>query len=1029
MAKKSVAIPKEIGLPPALDFNFLKAEGIKLAQKLSGEKWTDYNKHDPGVTILEQLVYALTDLGTRTELKIEDILASQYHAHLTRRDNENEYYTPFYKAHDIFSSNPIIRHDYRKLLIDRVTEINNVWMVELNHHNDPNSLKGLYLILIELSSKYERTPETDEDIKKRVIDQLHNHRNFGEMFEEVIILDRQEIFVRTRINLDKHANAEEIHARILFNLERVFTTPVSFFKLSTMFEKGFDASSIFAGPRLFNGFILDHDLKNKDNIFFNNDLISTIRNVEGVKSVQYFNLLEEKRDEETGSYQYIDNQDDLNDRLMPEAIVVKKGKVGALARKLFEDANNREFFTYFKDEVPVSLNQSEVDKYFDILQAGVQTNYLRHFQKENDLPIPEGKAVDIADYQSVQNQFPAIYGVGKGGILSVFPSEKKEHIKQLKGYLLLFEQIMADYLMQLTRFNELFAFDKKINQTYFSQFPQEVPGIYDIIPKSDDSEESHYSESTRSYRLEQEESLQQEQKERYEATIKDYLQGNKEEFYNRRDKFMDHLMARVGETDDFSFDKFKYYYSDKELEEKLLDNKINLLQSYPLISRNKSRTFNLSKTFWNDENCSMLERRVRIQLGIPIKITRVAQSVPSSVDLNQSDEITNLADIKDKYENHELHELASPLMGINHFEHLKSESEQSLLDNITIDATLFRRGIWENNLRVIKSSVTDHFLLLFKCRNDMSVAPTAQQMSDIASYFHNNDREEVFRLMLNYEGDPQYVIEFTKNRPGRFVPSVNAIWKVIGSSESEDDAFRTAHALRNNLIQWNKDSEGFYVIDNILFRNRSQKNTYSLLLTDTDQHLQFRLEQESTFENIQDDIVETIQQLRTCPIPIVRNTEGSEERFFVEAYMGSTKLGQSLKSFDNLQNAEVHRDALKNYFKNFTILDIQHPKKVQINKTFDSAGKAADYNFTLTVLCPGWTARFHDPEFQAQLKHLFRKLTPAHIAIDFQWLNHADMLEFEGLYSQWIELYQSYEDIDALNHSSAKMMQFLKKLD
>ena len=53
--------------PEGLDFNGLKRKGLKLLQKLSGKAWTDYNLHDPGVTILEVLCYALTDLVYRTE--------------------------------------------------------------------------------------------------------------------------------------------------------------------------------------------------------------------------------------------------------------------------------------------------------------------------------------------------------------------------------------------------------------------------------------------------------------------------------------------------------------------------------------------------------------------------------------------------------------------------------------------------------------------------------------------------------------------------------------------------------------------------------------------------------------------------------------------------------------------------------------------------------------------------------------------------------------------------------------------------
>ncbi|MEM6726783.1 MAG: hypothetical protein AAF598_22285, partial [Bacteroidota bacterium] len=62
-----ISIPQETVLPKGQDYAFLRAEGIRLAQQLSGKIWTDYNHHDPGVTLLEQLCYALTDLGYRTD--------------------------------------------------------------------------------------------------------------------------------------------------------------------------------------------------------------------------------------------------------------------------------------------------------------------------------------------------------------------------------------------------------------------------------------------------------------------------------------------------------------------------------------------------------------------------------------------------------------------------------------------------------------------------------------------------------------------------------------------------------------------------------------------------------------------------------------------------------------------------------------------------------------------------------------------------------------------------------------------------
>ena len=60
---------------PVLDYAGLVAEGIRQLERLSDGRWTDFNAHDPGITILEAACYALTDLGYRIFHDIPDLLA------------------------------------------------------------------------------------------------------------------------------------------------------------------------------------------------------------------------------------------------------------------------------------------------------------------------------------------------------------------------------------------------------------------------------------------------------------------------------------------------------------------------------------------------------------------------------------------------------------------------------------------------------------------------------------------------------------------------------------------------------------------------------------------------------------------------------------------------------------------------------------------------------------------------------------------------------------------------------------------
>lgn len=101
----------------SLDFDRLRAEGIGHLEKLATEIWTDYNAHDPGITMLEALCYAITDLGYRTRmLPIDDLMAN----------NGNAFKT-WFEAIEILPNAPVTERDFRKLLID-VKGVKNAWL-------------------------------------------------------------------------------------------------------------------------------------------------------------------------------------------------------------------------------------------------------------------------------------------------------------------------------------------------------------------------------------------------------------------------------------------------------------------------------------------------------------------------------------------------------------------------------------------------------------------------------------------------------------------------------------------------------------------------------------------------------------------------------------------------------------------------------------------------------------------------------------------------------------------------------------
>ncbi|HSF53292.1 MAG TPA: hypothetical protein VLA71_06045, partial [Algoriphagus sp.] len=106
--QESITISKAKPASPAMDFELLRKEAIAYIQRISGNVWTDYNTHDPGITILEVLCYAITDLSYRANKPIEDLLAEE----------SGSLAGQFFKASQILPGKALTIEDYRKLLMD-----------------------------------------------------------------------------------------------------------------------------------------------------------------------------------------------------------------------------------------------------------------------------------------------------------------------------------------------------------------------------------------------------------------------------------------------------------------------------------------------------------------------------------------------------------------------------------------------------------------------------------------------------------------------------------------------------------------------------------------------------------------------------------------------------------------------------------------------------------------------------------------------------------------------------------------------
>jgi hypothetical protein len=126
---ESISLIKSNPLLPAEDYVALRTLGFKFVEQTGSAIWTDYTNSDPGITILEAVCYAITDLAYRTGFEIKDLLAPEKLANDTWKEI-------FYTAKQILHNTALTINDYRKLLID-VKGVRNAWIEKSKDYEVP----------------------------------------------------------------------------------------------------------------------------------------------------------------------------------------------------------------------------------------------------------------------------------------------------------------------------------------------------------------------------------------------------------------------------------------------------------------------------------------------------------------------------------------------------------------------------------------------------------------------------------------------------------------------------------------------------------------------------------------------------------------------------------------------------------------------------------------------------------------------------------------------------------------------------
>ncbi len=578
----------------SLDHKQLYALGLKHVQQLSNRIWTDYNVHDPGITILELLCYSLTDLGYRASYPVKDLLA-------TEKDNAANMAKQFFTARQIFPNRALTPKDYRKILID-LEGVKNGWIAphmqsyyadtvagELRN-DDPGlagieeiKIAGLYDVTIEYDEKI-TTNAQKEEIKGNVVRLLQSNRNLCEDFVGYKEIENQVFNLCCDLELESSADVSAVKAEIFYRVQNYLCPSLRFYSLSEMLERKksdgtlFSADEIFEGPALASGFIDDQELENSELLktIRLSDIINLIMDIKGVVAVRDILLVPYPEDPEITATP-------LENKWVVE---VTPGKKPTLGIDFLEDTNY--FLKFYKRNMPVYPNVDQVlDKLrrlSDELSSKPAPGAL------NDLEIPLGKFRNQGAYYSFQNDFPALYGLGEAGLSSTASPKRRAQAAQLKAYLLFYDQLMADYFAQLSQVKELFSSDPDVKRTYFYQVVDTFTDYQKIYGPTGSDILATLENKTEDQALHTE----------------------------RRNRFLDHLIARFAER--FADFARVVHAALGATPEMIARYKCNFLADYPAISSERALAFNYSLNndgdLWESLNVSGLERRLAKLLGI-----------------------------------------------------------------------------------------------------------------------------------------------------------------------------------------------------------------------------------------------------------------------------------------------------------------------------------------------------------------------------------------------------------------------------
>ncbi|OYQ36199.1 hypothetical protein CHU95_05260 [Niveispirillum lacus] len=440
--------------PPAPAENpyWLKSQGIDALQQRVGDHWSLYNDVDPGVTLLEHLCWALSEVAYCAGFPIEDLLAGR-NAPLAVPDQ-------FPDQTDILSNQPVSADDYGKALFDRLPGLRALQILsERDGQGHPTGRQICYLA---------PQPHLDDAaIAQLARSAWHYLRCWRLPGHDVLPprwLSPRPLRLSATILLLDARDAGEIADSCALALDRLAAPLPQRGGYHTWRAQGMDGAAIINGPRLEQGWI-PGVLPPLPAMVRISALARLLADVPGVQAVLSLKLLADGKEE--------------------KQVALAEHEIVSWTLDLEFQADNRHCLRYqgpSRSPGVLAMKSAHAAKG---IAAGIDLS----------APPPAGQFRNLADYHPVQLTLPPNWGLTGREVDR--NSLQVAHARQLQGYLMPFEQLLANQFAQLANLGFLFSPRRPpppergdrpddvawqpLAQTSFSQPLYQIPDIQDLL--------------------------------------------------------------------------------------------------------------------------------------------------------------------------------------------------------------------------------------------------------------------------------------------------------------------------------------------------------------------------------------------------------------------------------------------------------------------------------------------------------------------------------------------------------------------